>query len=358
MGSYEELESHIEGIDEPLGVISHENLDPDSIASYLAVKCLFEDENLETEMVTRDKPDRVENKLFLNYLDMEIREMEPSDVVEEYGSIGLVDSNPEGLHKDLKNGFEESGELREKTVFVIDHHPIDEKTEEMKEEDKFIDVRDNVGANATIMNEYIEQSEKGLDTKLATALYYGISSDTDDLSSPDTTTADHEAATHLWEYVDAEKVQEFKGTVYTRENLEVLSTVIDNSEVRDDYLVGYGGLLSDDEIESIPQAADEIIKRVDVNNAMIYAINIDSREVDGSIRDLRPENDAGELASEFGQSYQNSSGGGHTKKAGINVGLGVFGEIIDDEELETVARKAVESKWFDDIVGKKKNGEE
>jgi nanoRNase/pAp phosphatase (c-di-AMP/oligoRNAs hydrolase) len=60
---------------------------------------------------------------------------------------------------------------------VIDHHPLREATTACR----WVDVRDDYGVTATILYEYLLAQNVTISTKLATALFYAIKSDTQDL---------------------------------------------------------------------------------------------------------------------------------------------------------------------------------
>ena len=58
-------------------------------------------------------------------------------------------------------------------VAVIDHHPLKNTTKA-----SFIDIRKEVGATATIIAEYFIKNSIEIPANLATALFYGIDSET------------------------------------------------------------------------------------------------------------------------------------------------------------------------------------
>jgi nanoRNase/pAp phosphatase (c-di-AMP/oligoRNAs hydrolase) len=72
-------------------------------------------------------------------------------------------------------------------VGVIDHHPQRRSTKA-----QFLDIRPNYGAGASILTEYLFASGLDVPTNLATALFYGIASETQDLGR-DASEADRRA---------------------------------------------------------------------------------------------------------------------------------------------------------------------
>jgi nanoRNase/pAp phosphatase (c-di-AMP/oligoRNAs hydrolase) len=78
---------------------------------------------------------------------------------------------------------------------IIDHHPV---TDPVKAD--FLDIREDFGANASIMAEYLKAGKIKPSPKLATALFYGIKTDTDNFvraSIPH----DMDAFKYLYQYI-------------------------------------------------------------------------------------------------------------------------------------------------------------
>ncbi len=86
----------------------------------------------------------------------------------DYKHIALVDTQP-GL---ANNSFPR----RLRPAIVIDHHPIKKINCA-----NFVDIRPDYGACATILTEYLLNSEIKLPARICTALSYGISSETQEL---------------------------------------------------------------------------------------------------------------------------------------------------------------------------------
>jgi nanoRNase/pAp phosphatase (c-di-AMP/oligoRNAs hydrolase) len=59
-------------------------------------------------------------------------------------------------------------------MIVIDHHPLLETSSQAC----FVDVRPEIGASATIITEYLQAAELEITSSVATALFYGIKTDT------------------------------------------------------------------------------------------------------------------------------------------------------------------------------------
>lgn len=149
-------------------VIVHDNPDPDSLASALALSYLFTSKLGEEPLITfSGMIGRSENLIMARVLDIPLV---PLDIVDlaDYGVVCMLDTQP-GTGN---NSLDPVG-----VDIVIDHHPLRENTKQCR----WIDVRSDYGVTATILYEYLLAHELLVDVRLATAIFYAIKSDTQDL---------------------------------------------------------------------------------------------------------------------------------------------------------------------------------
>lgn len=143
--------------------------DPDGLASAAALLLMAEVlAKVKGHIVYAGVLGRAENRAMVRHLKLELER--PNDVdptVDD--AIALVDTQPGTGNNALPPNTPPH--------IVIDHHPIRDATRKCA----FTDVRSNYGATSTILAEYLQALQIQPDAKLATALLYGIRSDTDDL---------------------------------------------------------------------------------------------------------------------------------------------------------------------------------
>jgi nanoRNase/pAp phosphatase (c-di-AMP/oligoRNAs hydrolase) len=89
-----------------------------------------------------------------------IRELNPAEITR----WALLDSQPHHNEHFSKYSFD----------IIIDHHPLNPETVA-----RFMDIKEEYGANATIMIEYLRAARIKPSSPLATALFYAIKTDTD-----------------------------------------------------------------------------------------------------------------------------------------------------------------------------------
>jgi nanoRNase/pAp phosphatase (c-di-AMP/oligoRNAs hydrolase) len=139
------------------------NADPDAIASAMAVSRLLWRKVLNvtiSHINTINRPDNLAMIRLLGVTLVPIKEIEAN----QFSRVVIVDSQPD--HNEYM------AEL--KPDVIIDHHP------ESGAKAPFLDIRPHYGATATILTEYLRAAKIKPSSKLATGLYHGIKTDTND----------------------------------------------------------------------------------------------------------------------------------------------------------------------------------
>jgi nanoRNase/pAp phosphatase (c-di-AMP/oligoRNAs hydrolase) len=138
------------------------NPDPDSMASALAVKRLLWKHVHRTQIAYINEIQRLDNLAMMELL--KIPMVKVSEVsLENFTRRVLVDSQPN--HSDIFKSFTYDA--------IIDHHPREKKWNV-----PYVDIRPGYGANSSILIEYLRGARIKPAMKLATALLYGIKTDT------------------------------------------------------------------------------------------------------------------------------------------------------------------------------------
>jgi nanoRNase/pAp phosphatase (c-di-AMP/oligoRNAs hydrolase) len=161
------------------------NADPDSVASAFALKRLFWRKVKRVSVVRINKIERADNLAFIDLLNLKsqhVRNFKRSEMTK----WAIVDSQPN--HHEAFNKF--------RFDIIIDHHPVSDNLEAA-----FIDIQEDYGANSTILTEYLKASKVKPSPRLATALFYGIKTDTNSFVRP-TVSNDIKAFRYLYEYAN------------------------------------------------------------------------------------------------------------------------------------------------------------
>ncbi len=136
--------------------------DPDSMASAFAVKRLLSRRVSEITICHPNQIKRLNNIAMRDILKIPLQPFRGTKR-DEYSKFILLDSQPPHKKEFLNINFDA----------VIDHHPLTEGWTA-----SFIDVREEYGANCTMLHEYLKAARIKPSAALATAMFYGIKVDT------------------------------------------------------------------------------------------------------------------------------------------------------------------------------------
>ncbi len=156
----------------PVLILTHDNPDPDALASGKALAVLLKGAwGIPSRLVYSGLVARAENRAMLNLLTPEWEHARQVTGSTEYSAIAQVDTQPGAGNNSLP--------ADSIPQIVFDHHqPYREQLKDVR----FAEVRQEIGATVTILFEYLEAAQIKPDAALATALFYGLKTDTRGLS--------------------------------------------------------------------------------------------------------------------------------------------------------------------------------
>lgn len=150
---------------EKVGILLQPDPDPDGIASGIALRAVLGRKSPTAPLISFGAVKRPENRAMVAALGIDVRIVTPAEL-EEFDGLALVDVQPPV--------FGESPPARVLSVdVVIDHHP-----ERGGYDTVLGDIRTAYGATSSILTEYVRAANIEVRPRLATALLYGIKSDT------------------------------------------------------------------------------------------------------------------------------------------------------------------------------------
>lgn len=199
-------------------VLTHDNPDPDSLASGVALAWLLgELAGVEAQVAYGGIVGRAENRALIRQLKLPV--VPVSRVIfDDYDMICMVDTQPEqGNHSLPKRHFPD---------VVIDHHPVRAETRLVS----VADVGGPIGATSTVVVEYLRASRLKIPPAIATALFYGIKADTRDLGRQ-TTPQDVEAYLWLFPLADKDAMGQIEHPPLSQEYFALSRTAIDKAEL-------------------------------------------------------------------------------------------------------------------------------
>jgi nanoRNase/pAp phosphatase (c-di-AMP/oligoRNAs hydrolase) len=203
---------------DPLVILPHDNPDPDALASAAALKFLVHELiGKDTVIAQGGIVGRAENRAMLTYLTIELQ---PVGAIDLSGAIqvALVDTQPGRTNNSLP---------ADKTpAVVIDHHPAYDTYAGVP----FLDLREEYGATSTILTEYVRESHLEIESKIATALFYGIMAETQDLGR-ESTAADIAAAQFLYPYANKRRLGKIENARVPREYFAAFHEAIERAQI-------------------------------------------------------------------------------------------------------------------------------
>ena len=317
-------------------VFCHMNPDPDSMASALAMKQLLESRFDKTvQLCYRGIIGRAQNREMRAHLAPELKAFHEIEDLDFTAAI-LCDAQPQfGFHAD---------DLAEQDVPVIacvDHHPFVDSTNELP----FFDVRPGYGATSTIMTEYLRLFSVVPSSTVATALFYGIKTDTLGLTRR-TSDADRAAYEYLLRFVDHEKLMAIEAPPLSKTYFRDLKNAIDKARVYGSLVVSHIGELPYPDM--VAEIADLLLKV----EAAHWSVCLGHHDgvLYASVRTNDPEGDAGvfisDVVCELGQA------GGHNTMAAARIKMSGEEDIEDFERL----RQELLVRMLDRLQLKEENG--
>ncbi len=281
-------------------IVAHDNPDPDSLAAAFALRHLLEVKASAVATIAFGGIiGRGENRAMVKELEIKTVPLDGLDL-DQFGVVCMVDTQP-GTGN---NSFPADREVH----IVIDHHPIREKTRKCR----LVDVRDNYGASATMLYEYLLSQEVYVGTKLATILFYAIKSETQDLGR-EWTQYDRAAYLNLLQLSNNRILYNITHSQVPREYFSCYNRAIENARLYDSVLVF--NLYDIDNPDVVAEMADFLLRMdgVDIVLGM-------GRFMDKEILSLRTS-DHGIYAGKVMRETVDSLGtaGGHGMIAGAQI---------------------------------------
>lgn len=298
---------------DPITIQCHDNPDADAIAAGYALCCYFESLGKSARLVYggRNKIQKPNLLLMLEHLDIPITYMEEA--------ARYAQTQPGGrlpgllVMVDCQYGAGNAEKLPAEQVAVIDHHQIEKEQVELSE------INPHVGSCSTLVWQMLCKAGYEItDTKLGTALYYGLFTDTNQFAE-----IFNPLDMDMREAVPVDKtlVTLFRNSNLSLQEMEVAGVAMIRHIYNDDY--HYAIIKSkpcDPNILGL--ISDFLIQVAEVHCCVVY--NETKEGYKFSVRSCIKEVQANELAAFLAEGV--GSGGGHREKAGGFINMTLYEE--------------------------------
>ncbi len=295
-------------------IVTHDNPDPDAIASAVALSCLLEQKaGLSSRIAYGGIVGRAENTAMIRVLRLPvvpISRVEP----DEFDLLAMVDTQPAaGNHRLPSNRSPD---------IVIDHHPPREGLPTTP----FADVGRDTGATCSILVEYLRNTGLELSSPVATALFYGIKADTRDLGRQ-TFQVDIDSYIYLLPKVDKDALNHIEHPALPARYFRLYHQAIEKAKVHGNAVeVDLGEIYSPD---MVAEVAERLLSLEGMKWSLAYGSY--QRQLFLSIRTSDRRMNAGRLIREICENLGGSSGG-HGTMAGARIPL--QGTLAQQKQLK------------------------
>lgn len=290
------------------------NADPDALASALALKRIFYNKVKKAVIYRINVIKRTDNLSMIKLLRINHKDITKLDK-SKITKWAIVDSQPHHFTKYKNISFD----------IIIDHHPVSPNSV-----GSFVDIQEDYGATSTIMTEYLRAAKTKPSPRLATALFYGIKTDTDNFTRKSTVN-DINAFKYLYKYSNLNIIKKIESSMINRKTVKSFQTAIKKLRFFKDKGYIHMGTVKDPDVLVI--IADFFLKMAEDNWCIVSGIY--GRRLIVIFRNAGFRLNAGKVAQKMFS--QLGSAGGHKDTARAEIPIHkIQNEIkFDEKNFET-----------------------
>jgi nanoRNase/pAp phosphatase (c-di-AMP/oligoRNAs hydrolase) len=286
----------------PVLILTHDSPDPDALSSGLGLATLFRQAwDIPSRLVYSGLVARAENRAMLRFLTPEWEQHDVLEGFEQYSALALVDSQPRAGNNRLPEHIWPQ--------VVIDHHnPIRESLQVVP----YVDVRPEVGATVSMVFQYLDTAGIVPGPTLATAMFYGLQTDTRGLARG-ASEIDEAVYVKLLSWLDRKKLIDVEQVGVSQDYFRAFSQGLQAAHVYGKVVLAYLGPMSRPDLTA--EMADVLIRLETARAAFCLGYFGDYLHL--SLRTKGIDIDAGRLVQQVVASL--GKAGGHGAIAGGQV---------------------------------------
>jgi nanoRNase/pAp phosphatase (c-di-AMP/oligoRNAs hydrolase) len=315
-------------------IVSHVNPDPDALASMLGLEAMVHQclPGREVVLTMDGMIARAENREMVERIPIDLKPVETVPIDSETAVI-MVDSQPFTGRR--------ASEASMPRV-VIDHH----ETGGVLTGVVFRDIRPNLGATSTMVTGYLLERHVAVSPKLATALLYGIESETSGYPR-EASSLDDGALVWLFPRADKDLLAQIRNPKLPQNYFATYQHALANAFLYRDVVVSWCGTVTQPDI--VAELADFFVRFDQVNWSL--AIGVFGNLLKLSLRVSQLGGHSGEMLRDVVEGL--GAAGGHDKRAGGAIPL------PDDEPqtisamLETIRHRLLAELEIDEEQGRR-----
>lgn len=307
-----------------LVILTHNNPDPDAFASacglatvvsHLAPEC-------RVQVAYGGIVGRAENRSMMRYLPCKVQ---PYSRVRGRDKLvyALVDTQPGAGNNVLPS--------HRIPAIVIDHHPRKASTRGALKRTPFVDIRTDYGSCTTIVAEYLKALNVPISSALATALVYGISSETQHLGR-EAGVQDRQVYNELVPRVNMRRLSQIEFSRRPREHFLYIRRAIDNAFIYRQVICSRLGPVENPDV--VAEVADFLLLHERMSWSIVTAFYDEKLIISLRAANIRAQ--AGKVMRELLEKMGGTAGG-HNQVAGGQLGCqGLSVADIDERDQSLV----------------------
>lgn len=289
-------------------IVIHDNPDPDCLASAYALRHLFVmTVNRQATIAFSGMIGRGENLTMARELEIPVTPLEIIDL-KDYSVICMLDTQPGTGNNSLPPGTP--------VDVIIDHHPRRSGSNGVK----WADIREEYGVTATIVYEYLISQGITINSNLATALFFAIKSETQDLGR-EANLPDREAYLKLFPLANKRIIFLITHSKLPVEYFMMMNSALRHTSIFDTVLVSNLQAISFPEV--VAEMADLLVRLEGVDTS--FCMGYYAGSIILSVRTTRTDLALGKMVRRI--VADQGTGGGHGMTAG-----GKIPDVPDDRE--------------------------
>ena len=309
-------------------LFTHCTPDPDALGSLLGMSYLLSKYDIQSTLYWSGAISHPQNRSMVNLLQIDLV---PVEEYKEHDLNILVDTVPAN-----------AGTPKEKNIkfdLIVDHH------KDLSSKNKSGELVLNLKAGSTCGTIYYLMEELGCifnldsdsDLKIATAMMIGITTDTENLMSDDTTELEFHAWSKLHPFKDPTSLKQIVNFERPKFWTENKAEAVTRANIREGVGVVGMGVIASKHRDMIADMADEMANWEDVNTSIVFAI-VDGNRIEGSVRTKSSSISVPSLCNNLGGKF--GQGGGKLGKGAYKYELGGAG--IEEDDTIDIKKMACE----------------
>ncbi|WP_165065287.1 DHH family phosphoesterase [Paludisphaera rhizosphaerae] len=315
-------------------VVSHVNPDPDSLASMLAIRELVEkcQPGKPVVLTVDGMIARAENRAMVEMIPIPLVPVK-TVALDRETAVVMVDTQPHTGRRSSESAVPQ---------VVIDHHETGGDLEGVL----FHDIRTHMGASSTIVAGYLLEQKVVVSPQLATALLYGIESETTGYPR-EACSLDDGALVWLFPRADKELLARIRNPRLPQSHFATFHRALSNAFLYRDLIFAWCGTITQPDI--VAEVADFFVRFDQVNWVLSAGLFEDGLKL--SLRATGLGGEAGEVLREVLEGMGN--GGGHDKRAGGLVQLADASPRAVEGVLTEIRRRLLARLDIDEHQGRR-----